>query len=284
MVDSFPTRDQIQIGVRVRIETRDNQGTGILVDGIVTEILTSAMSHPHGIKVRLEDGQVGRVKKMLKRHFERILQDSVSISDQANFQITLAPNTSRQSALRFVDLYKKEIPKKENRNNEFKEFYQYDKMMDRLPSIDVDEKNKVLRAKKLEVQARFATAICSFGNGDGGFVYLGVKSDGTIVGLEKDKAIGNFADYDDEFANHIVTRLKEFIRDNIFIINKIKIVFRQVDDKTVCLVQVLPSALPLYLHRNKIKEFYVRGSAPRAERLDGLDQARYIQKRFPDLS
>ena len=58
-----------------------------------------------------------------------------------------------------------------------------------------------------------------------------------MAGLEKDKKLGGFADYEDEFANHIVTRLKELVGDNVFVMNKIKIEFRQIDNKTVCLVQ-----------------------------------------------
>lgn len=58
-----PTRDRIKRGDRVSIETKENQGTGRLTEGTVEEILTSSSSHPHGIKVRLRDGQVGRVKK-----------------------------------------------------------------------------------------------------------------------------------------------------------------------------------------------------------------------------
>ena len=58
-----PTRDRIKRGDRVLIETKEDQGTGRLTEGTVEEILTSSSSHPHGIKVRLRDGQVGRVKK-----------------------------------------------------------------------------------------------------------------------------------------------------------------------------------------------------------------------------
>ncbi len=57
----MPQRNQITKGSNVSIETKQNQGTGKLTDGIVDKILTSSESHPHGIKVRLQDGQIGRV-------------------------------------------------------------------------------------------------------------------------------------------------------------------------------------------------------------------------------
>jgi uncharacterized repeat protein (TIGR03833 family) len=59
-------RNQIQIGDQVRIVLKKDQRTQKLIDGVVKEILTRSASHPHGIKVRLGGGQVGRVKELLK--------------------------------------------------------------------------------------------------------------------------------------------------------------------------------------------------------------------------
>ncbi|MCE2498438.1 MAG: YwbE family protein [Nitrosopumilaceae archaeon] len=64
MADPPPVRDQIRRGCKVGIETKADQGTGRLTGGTVGEILTSSKFHPHGIKVRLEDGRVGRVKEL----------------------------------------------------------------------------------------------------------------------------------------------------------------------------------------------------------------------------
>lgn len=58
-------RKDISIGAAVRIVLKKDQRTGALTEGIVQNILTKSPSHPHGIKVRLEDGQVGRVKEIL---------------------------------------------------------------------------------------------------------------------------------------------------------------------------------------------------------------------------
>lgn len=59
------SRSNITIGLEVRIVLKQDQRTGKLTEGIVKNILTSASYHPHGIKVRLEDGQVGRVKEII---------------------------------------------------------------------------------------------------------------------------------------------------------------------------------------------------------------------------
>jgi uncharacterized repeat protein (TIGR03833 family) len=58
-------RTDISIGVAVEIVRKEDQRSGKLTEGIVMNILTKSPNHPHGIKVRLEDGQVGRVKKVL---------------------------------------------------------------------------------------------------------------------------------------------------------------------------------------------------------------------------
>lgn len=60
------SRSAIRIGMRVRIVLKQHQRSGALTEGIVKDILTSSPTHPHGIKVRLADGQVGRVKEILE--------------------------------------------------------------------------------------------------------------------------------------------------------------------------------------------------------------------------
>ncbi len=59
------TRAQLKPGLRVRIVLKQDQPSGKLTEGIVKEILTSSATHPHGIKVRLVSGEVGRVKEII---------------------------------------------------------------------------------------------------------------------------------------------------------------------------------------------------------------------------
>jgi uncharacterized repeat protein (TIGR03833 family) len=58
-------RKNIHPGQEVEIVLKKDQKTGITTRGIVKDILTNSPSHPHGIKVRLNDGQVGRVKTIV---------------------------------------------------------------------------------------------------------------------------------------------------------------------------------------------------------------------------
>ena len=63
---AVPTRSEIRPGMRVRVIEKQNQGTGQITEGVVARILTKSPSHPHGIKVMLVDGRVGRVQEVLK--------------------------------------------------------------------------------------------------------------------------------------------------------------------------------------------------------------------------
>ncbi len=63
-MNSIP-RNKIKTGQQVRIVLKKDQGTGKLTEGIVKDLLTRSATHPHGIKVRLENDQVGRVKELV---------------------------------------------------------------------------------------------------------------------------------------------------------------------------------------------------------------------------
>jgi uncharacterized repeat protein (TIGR03833 family) len=62
----LPDRARIRPGVRVRIVQKRDQRSGTLTEGTVREVLTSSQSHPHGIKVLLTSGEVGRVKSVIE--------------------------------------------------------------------------------------------------------------------------------------------------------------------------------------------------------------------------
>lgn len=60
------TRKDIQIGQQVAVVKKQDQRSGKLTQGVVKKLLTKSPTHPHGIKVMLEDGTVGRVKNILE--------------------------------------------------------------------------------------------------------------------------------------------------------------------------------------------------------------------------
>ncbi|MGC1376711.1 MAG: YwbE family protein [Anaerolineales bacterium] len=59
------TRANVKPGLQVLIVLKKDQATGKLTQGIVKDILTKSPNHPHGIKVRLESGEIGRVKEIV---------------------------------------------------------------------------------------------------------------------------------------------------------------------------------------------------------------------------
>jgi len=60
-------REEIQPGMTVKVVQKQDQKSGQLTEGVVKKILTNSKNHPHGIKVMLENGVVGRVKLIVHR-------------------------------------------------------------------------------------------------------------------------------------------------------------------------------------------------------------------------
>ncbi len=60
------TRDKVNIRIMVQIIQKQDQRTGKLTEGIVKRILTSSNFHPHGIKVELENGKIGRIQNIVE--------------------------------------------------------------------------------------------------------------------------------------------------------------------------------------------------------------------------
>jgi len=59
-------RSDVRPGLRVAIVLKNDQRSGKLTEGIIRDVLTNSPAHQHGIKVRLESGEVGRVKKIFE--------------------------------------------------------------------------------------------------------------------------------------------------------------------------------------------------------------------------
>lgn len=65
MSNGVQKRADIKVGAKVKIVLKADQRTEKLTEGVVARLLTKSSSHPHGIKVMLEDGQVGRVQEVI---------------------------------------------------------------------------------------------------------------------------------------------------------------------------------------------------------------------------
>ena len=63
---SGKNRADVKVGLTVKIVLKADQRTGKLTEGVVSKLLTNSKFHPHGVKVMLDDGQVGRVQEILE--------------------------------------------------------------------------------------------------------------------------------------------------------------------------------------------------------------------------
>ena len=102
----LPTSDDIHIGSNVHIICKNDRKSGKITNGIVKKILTKSFSHPYGIKVELQNGEIGRVNKVIEQNVSNrawVLDVNETISE----------------------LDEKILPDIEDTQNEFKEFYQY---------------------------------------------------------------------------------------------------------------------------------------------------------------
>ncbi|MCK5264369.1 MAG: YwbE family protein [Candidatus Thorarchaeota archaeon] len=83
-MNSGLSRKNIHLGDTVDVVQKRDQRTGKITRGVVKEILTNSPSHPHGIKVRLQTGQVGRVQAKEKNE-ERVFSLSMTIMNRIYF-------------------------------------------------------------------------------------------------------------------------------------------------------------------------------------------------------
>lgn len=67
-MSNTPRRNEIQVGKIVQIIQKQDQRTGNLTEGTVKRILTSSNVHPHGIKVELDNGKIGRVQNIISNN------------------------------------------------------------------------------------------------------------------------------------------------------------------------------------------------------------------------
>jgi uncharacterized repeat protein (TIGR03833 family) len=67
-MSNTPTRSEIKVGKIVQIVQKQDQRTGDLTEGMVKRILTSSNVHPHGIKVELDNGKIGRVQNIISNN------------------------------------------------------------------------------------------------------------------------------------------------------------------------------------------------------------------------
>jgi uncharacterized repeat protein (TIGR03833 family) len=214
-------RDDVQPGTIVKVSQDHKQHTEKLIQGMVKEVLTSSSVHPHGIKVLLENGTVGRVKEIIGKNPQ----------DEKN-------GLNNLSSL---------LSKNEDQTTEFKATFRFD--MKRYQKTGVKSCSK-------DVEKSISKTVAAFMNAHGGTLYIGVDDNGGISGLTNDyDTLEN--KNSDKFRLTLKNSLQSYLKDKI-IFEHVAIDFPLIDGVEICKLSVSPSSIPIFIHDNGKEECYVR--------------------------
>jgi uncharacterized repeat protein (TIGR03833 family) len=262
---------QLKIGSSVEINPRSDRSRNVRVHGSVAEILTKADTHPHGIMVRLDTGEIGRVKTIHK---------PVSlIASAASEPLVINQNIKIYT---LNDLVKNG----ENHSVEFKR----DALWSTLFNAD-DIKSHKPQTTELHAYGRatskfiIAKALAGFLNTDGGTLIIGIAEnkeggENIVVGIDlelkklKDPCL-------DGYRRMLIDLIKNYLPSNIFNhINKyFSIDFEHTEEVTVCRVTVEKSDKRVFLKIKNKAHFYIRTDASTRE-LDGEETVEYCEEHF----
>ena len=284
-MSGIPTRDQIKPGTKVGVETKETQGTGKLTKGIVKNILTASSTHPHGIKVELDDGIVGRVKEILEFVSSKDNQNLKEQEYQKYLQEIYAyrRHTTPQYEIKLEQLSSKifpktDIPKNEDPYNEFKKTFKFDSKEKELRQKGLveaaDGRKKEFKKIEHDIKKEISIAVAAFGNTMGGKLFIGVDDDGIVVGLEDD--IRSFKNFD-EFLRAVQDSIVTFTQNRVFVS---EIIISIGEDEQFLVLEVKPFRhTPIYIKENLEEEFYIRGFG-KSDKMPTSDAVSYIQRNF----
>jgi len=268
------TKDKIhknlEAGMTVEINPRADRSGKQRIRGIISEILTKADRHPHGILVNLETGETGRVKQVVDAGSSTLVNTVPPALDNKTGTISLA-------AL---------IKEGENHRIEFK-----DRALWSTNYTSEDIKNHRPQTKELHAFGKVtskvivAKIIASFLNSNGGTLIVGVKENkeggqDQIVGIEQE--FSKLKDScQDGYRRMIVDLIKDYFPSNIFnhLDQYFRIVFEKIGDDTVCGITVSKSDKRVFLKLNNNDHFFIRTDASTRE-LIGEEVVDYCQSRF----
>jgi len=251
-------------GQSVEINPRDDRTRKLRISGVVSEVLTKNQNHPHGVLVRLETGEIGRVQNTgdTPKTGTKLVSDKLSSS--------------------VSDL----IEAGENHNVEFK--------TDALWSTEYtaeDIKNHRPQTKELHLFGKvtskiiIAKTLAAFLNSDGGDLLIGYKEGkagnvNEVVGIEAelDKLKESSLD---GYRLMLVELIKEYFPATIFnqFNSYFRITYEEVDAKTICRISTSKSKVRVFLKLQKKDYFFVRIDASTRE-LTGEEIVDYCDSRF----
>ena len=255
--------ESLKPGMKVRVNPQTDKTRKLLVEGVISEILTKSTTHPHGILVSLTSGEKGRVKEIISHSAP---QNTTSSNEQMESIEEIIKNGEdhfsefKSSALWSSKLSDEDI--KKSKSSELKQF-------GRIAS-------KVILAKTL----------AGFLNTDGGHLIIGVKEnkDGgedEIIGVESEYFKLNDKCNDGYRRMIVDSIIKPYFPNKVFnhINDYLKIIFQIIEDKTICAIKVNKSDAKVFLNIKGNDKFYIRVDAS-TRLLDGEQIVDYCDTRF----
>lgn len=261
---------KLKAGMTVEVSPRSDRTGKELVQGIIAEILTKKDYHPHGILVKLESGETGRVKKVIG-------EGTPAAVDAPAPAANVEPKPASLSDM---------IAAGENHRVEFK-----DRALWSVTYSNEDIQNHRPQTKELHAHGRatskviVAKILASFLNTNGGTLIIGVQEnkDGganEIVGIEQE--LPKLKDQcQDGYRRMVVDLIKDYFPSNIFnhLENYFRIDFEEIDGRTVCGITALRSDKRVFLKLKGNDHFFIRTDASTRE-LTGEEVVDYCQTRF----
>ena len=258
------TTNDISVGQNVEINPRHDRTRLKRVSGIVAEVLTKNMNHPHGILVKLETGEIGRVKT---QSAQKPHKTETSTKKQSNtIGSLISAGETHQIEYKTDALWSANYTAEDIKNHrpQSKELHAYGKTT-----------SKIIIAKTL----------AAFLNSDGGSLIIGFKEGKNgqkdeIIGIEvefsklKDASI-------DGYRRMLLELIKDYFPASIFNqFNKNFLIdFEQINDKTLCKIEVNRSSARTFLKLKGKDHFFIRIDASTRE-LTGEAVVEYCESRF----
>jgi uncharacterized repeat protein (TIGR03833 family) len=258
----------IELGMEVSINPQSDKTRSQLVRGIVKDILTRNQSHPHGVKVKLETGEVGRVK------------ETHSSSEQPRSKTDETSQSDPSAALSVNEF----VSAGENHFVEFKTSALWSKFYTK-------EQIESSKSQELKIHGQrtssfiLAKSIAGFTNADGGHLIIGIKEDKLsdaveIVGINSE--LKKLKDQNiDGYRRMIVDDVISRFLPNFFLhrINEyMQMSFHEMGAVTICHLDVLKADRAVFVKAKK-DQFFVRIEASTRE-VTGEDMINYCNVRF----
>jgi uncharacterized repeat protein (TIGR03833 family) len=257
------TAGQLQKGTRVKINPQSDRTRKILVEGAIDVILTKAGDHPHGLLVKLQSGETGRVKELCENNELEFVSDiEEELVGERSIEDIIADGESHFSEFKSSCLWSESLSK--------------EAIIERSISQFGTETSRVIIAK----------SIAGFLNADGGHLVIGVKEikdrdEVEVIGVNseipklKDKTLDGYrrmlldSVLNPYFPSFLFNRINDYL----------KISFHDVGEATVCLLNMVKSDRRVFLEINNRDAFFVRIDAS-TRQIFGEDLVEYCLKRF----